>query len=174
MSSRPAKKFLIVGSQNAITYKETFNYIREQDLWLGVSCPKVFTRPDGSTQTLRNCCWFTNLNHKKRNDEITLFREYSPEAYPEYDNYHAINVDRVADIPVDYFGVMGVPVTFLLKHNPKQFRVIGSDGDVGVGLLPELKRSAWGGQFGRPVIHRKQIYRRIFIQRVDDEVANAA
>lgn len=161
------KKFLIVGSQNAITYKETFNYIRNQELWLGVSCPKVFTRPDGSTQTLGNCCWFTNLTHKKRNDEITLFREHSPEVYPEYDNYFAINVDKVTDIPVDYFGVMGVPLTFLLKHNPKQFRVIGFNHDIHCGLLPELKKSNYQGQFRRPSIDGKLAYVRVFVQRVD-------
>jgi hypothetical protein len=168
------KKFLIVGSQNAITYKETFNYIRAGKLWLGVAQPRDFETPDGPRK-LGNCCWFTNMNHKKRNEEITLFREYNPKYYPEFDNYHAINVDKVSDIPVDYFGVMGVPLTFLLKHNPKQFQVIGYHDSVARGELPELKKDEWCGteinglfrMFDRPIVKGGQKYVRVFIKRVD-------
>lgn len=73
----------------------------------------------------RNCCWLTNLDHKKRHEELELYKKYTPEEYPKYDNYDAINVDKVAEIPEDYFGVMGVPITFLDKYNPEQFEIYG-------------------------------------------------
>lgn len=73
----------------------------------------------------RNCTWFTNLDHKKRHEELILFHKYSPEEYPKYDNYDAIDVGKTAEIPVDYDGVMGVPITFLDKYNPEQFEIVG-------------------------------------------------
>ena len=74
---------------------------------------------------LGNAAWFTNFDHDKRHEELILYKRYSPEEYPAYDNYDAINVDRIAEIPMDWDGAMGVPVTFLDKHNPEQFEIIG-------------------------------------------------
>ena len=135
------KKFLIIGNMNAITYKEIFPLIRKKRTWLGVSKPKWFVAPPeyrkitGKTPgkvedgrdfySFGNVNWFTNLDHKKRYEELILYKRYSPEEYPTYDNYNAINVNKVADIPEDYDGVMGVPITFLDRYNPDQFEILG-------------------------------------------------
>ena len=120
------KQFLIVGSMNAITYKDIFNLIKDNKLWLGVNNVKRFLQPDGSIKQFGNICWFTNLEHFKRNEELILFKHYHPEAYPNYDNYDAIEVSKVVDVPVDFFGEMGVPITFLTKYNPRQFEITGA------------------------------------------------
>ena len=156
---RYGKEFLIVGSQNAVTYKEIFPLIKDNKLWLGLT-PKgqdmLFDVPEGYAQELvatgkegsayrvvegvikgrlGNAAWFTNLDHRKRHEELILYKRYSPEEYPAYDNYNAINVDKIADIPMDWDGAMGVPVTFLDKHNPEQFEVLGiTDRDNNSGL----------------------------------------
>lgn len=142
------KKFLIIGNQNAITYKEIFPLIKENKLWLGFKTgdmafkvPQTYepreTRywQDETGQKWRsmgNICWFTNLDHRKRHEDLVLYKKYTPEDYPKYDNYDAINVDKTADIPCDYDGVMGVPITFLDKYNPEQFEIVefrkGKDG----------------------------------------------
>ena len=127
------KRFLIIGNQNAVTYKEIFKHLKENQFWLGNTSPKKFKQPDGSIKAFGNILWFTNLSHKKRNEELILFRKYAGNeaAYPKYDNYDAIEVSKVADIPVDYEGAMGVPITFLDKYNPEQFEIVkfrkGSD-----------------------------------------------
>jgi len=104
---------------------------------------------------LGNACWFTNLDHKKRNEELILFKRYSPEEYPKYENYDAINVDKTEHIPVDYAGEMGVPITFLDKHNPDQFEIIGMDRP----LITQLT-----GKQSRFKINGKEIYARIVIR----------
>lgn len=121
------KKFLIIGSQNAITYKEFFPLLKENKVWLGNTLAKIFIQPDGTEKKFGNICWFTNLTHKKRTEDIVLFRSYEKdkEEYPVYDNYNAIEVSKVKDIPFDFKGVMGVPITFLDKHNPEQFEILG-------------------------------------------------
>ena len=121
------KQFLIIGSNNAITYKETFKYIKENRLWLGTTAPKDFKQPDGSIKKFGNIGWYTNLSHKKRNEELILFRTYAghERQYPKYDNYAAIEVAKVSEIPGDYEGAMGVPITFLDKYNPDQFEILG-------------------------------------------------
>lgn len=130
------KKFLIIGNMNAITYKEVFKLIKENKLWLGIGNPKKFRVPDDyekgvrdehgvKWQTLGNVCWFTNLDVFVRHEDLILYKQYTPEAYPCYDNYDAINVDKTTDIPVDYTGVMGVPISFLDKYNPDQFEILG-------------------------------------------------
>jgi len=136
------KKFLILGDQNAITYKETFKLIKEDKLWLGYDNggTKWFQVPmdyDIPTETRKKIVkgvkyfsmgrivWFTNLDTIKRHQEITLYKKYNPEEHLDYTNYKAINVDKVSDIPMDYKGVMGVPITFLDKYNPNQFEIIG-------------------------------------------------
>ena len=134
------KKFLIIGNQNAITYKEIFKLIKENKLWLSRSLSYIaFKVPDyyeeKSTRfwidetgqkwrSMGNVCWFTNIETTKRYEDLDLYKKYNPEEYPNYENYNAINVDKVDDIPMDYDAVMGVPITFLDKHNPNQFEII--------------------------------------------------
>ena len=125
------KKFLIIGSKNAITYKEIFPLLKDNEMWIGINGVKTFLKPGGEEQNFGNIGWYTNLVHKRRNEEIVLYKQYAPDSYPKYDNYDAINVDKVSDIPCDYDGAMGVPITFLDKYNPKQFEIIGQ----GQGLL---------------------------------------
>lgn len=134
------KGFLIIGNQNAITYKEIFPLIMQNKIWLGYnSGDMAFKVPSNyepratrywqdetgqKWRSMGNICWFTNLDHKKRHEELILFHTYSPEEYPKYDNYDAINVNATNDIPIDYDGAMGVPITFLDKYNPEQFEII--------------------------------------------------
>lgn len=138
------KKFIIIGNQNAITYKEISPYIKNNQLWLGMSMNgsnRWFVAPD-SYEVKENAAgykldekgrkmffvngvtWFTNIENKRRNEKIDLYKRYSFEDYPKYDNYDAIEVSRVDEIPMDYDGVMGVPITFLYKYNPTQFEII--------------------------------------------------
>ena len=130
------KKFLVIGNQNAITYKEIFPLIKENKLWTGNNMVKTFRVPQ---VTNKNCevlpngdiiakfgsiCWFTNLDIKKRHEEIILYKSYNEEEFPKYDNYDAIEVSKVCEIPKDYDGVMGVPITFLYRYNPSQFEIV--------------------------------------------------
>ncbi|MGB3008902.1 MAG: adenine-specific methyltransferase EcoRI family protein [Candidatus Saccharimonadales bacterium] len=140
------KKFLIIGNKNAINYKEIFKLISEDKLWLGyrnINSDMWFEVPagnayekivDGKKVKHIMACWFTNLDTTKRHEEFTMYRKYSPELYPHYDNYDAINVNVVADIPMNFEGVMGVPITFLDKYNPEQFELLGLSQKVGMGL----------------------------------------
>ena len=123
-----------------------------------------YKRLDGVVMGRAPAVWFTNLDHPKRHEELILYRRYSPEAYPTYDNYDAINVDKVKDIPEDYDGVMGVPITFLDKHNPDQFEILNAN-DIRVdetvrakphGLIKD-KESAIDGQpkYVRIAVRRK-------------------
>ena len=165
------KKFLIIGNQNALTYKETFNLIKENKIWLGYDNggTKWFQVPqhyDIKTETrikvekgikyfsMGSIMWFTNLDHTKRHEQLILFRQYSPKVYPKYDNYDIINVDKYADIPEDYNGVMGVPITFVDKYNPEQFEILG------------IANSArWIGHECYTVINGRKLYNRILIKR---------
>ena len=135
------KQFLIVGNQNAITYKEIFPLIMENRIWLGYeSGGMAFMVPDyyepratrywedesgQKWRSMGNGCWFTNLYHPKRHEDLILYKTYIPEEYPNYDNYEAIEVSKIKDIPMDYDGVMGVPKSFLVKHSPDQFEIVG-------------------------------------------------
>ena len=120
------KKFLIIGNQNALTYRDIFTLIKENQLWLGFNMVKQFSQPQSNEiKKFGNVCWFTNLDISKRHEEIVLFKQYNSDEYPKYDNYDAINIDKLADIPVDYRDKMGVPITFLDKYNPDQFEIIG-------------------------------------------------
>lgn len=120
------KQFLIIGNKNAITYKEIFPLIKENKMWLGISSPNEYRLPNGEITKQVNglCKWFTNLEHKKRNYPLDLYMKYSNEYYPKYDNYDAIEVSKTCEIPMDYEGVMGVPITFLDKYNPEQFEIL--------------------------------------------------
>ena len=141
------KKFLIIGNKNAITYKEIFPYIMENKLWMGMTSPNEFRTPSGeiTKQVAGLCRWFTNLPNKKRTEPMELWKEYKPEVYPKYDNYDAINVDKTYMIPKDYDGVMGVPISFLDKYCPTQFRIVkfrkgNDDKDLSInGVTPYFR-----------------------------------
>ena len=135
------KKFLIIGNQNAITYKEIFPLIKENKIWISVSPRSMnFIRPDGSIENV-NAVWYTNLGHKKRHEKVILYKEYkgNESEYPKYDNYDAINVDKSKDIPKDYDGIMGVPISFLTKLCPDQFEIVGLGKHPFILKLDELK-----------------------------------
>lgn len=121
------KKFLIIGNKNAITYKDVFPLLANNKVWLGYTVPNKFVRPDGTETTNMSglCRWWTNLDTTKRHENMILYESYTPERFPHYDNYDAIEVDKVKSIPKDYFGVMGVPITFLDNYNPEQFEILG-------------------------------------------------
>ena len=120
------KQFLIIGNKNAYTYKQIFTLIKNNRIWIGYEQPKDFRLEDGTISKKVNglCRWFTNLNSSRRNEELVLTKTYDEIDYPVYDNYEAINVDKVVDIPKDYKEVMGVPITFIDKYNPKQFEIL--------------------------------------------------
>lgn len=140
------KKFVIIGSQNAIAYKEIFPLIKNNQLWLGwkagdmaFKVPHYYPPRDTrywedkkgqKWRSLGNICWFTNLDIAKRHEKLELYKKYNSEDYPKYFNYDGIDVDKVDSIPEDYDGVMGVPITFLDKFNPDQFEIIGMGSDV--------------------------------------------
>ena len=119
------KKFLIVGNKNAITYKEIFPLIRDKKIWLGYNHVKEFRQPDGSLKKFGNIVWFTNIPIDKQNEELILVKKYDPTKYSKYDNYDAIHIDKCVNIPSDYKGVMGVPISFLENYCPKQFEILG-------------------------------------------------
>jgi len=135
------KKFIILGSQNAITYKEIFPHLQQGKMWLGANSGDMkFKVPEHYTpratryweddegqkwRSFGNMCWFTNLDFPKRHEDLILYKKYQAEDYPSYDNFDAIEVGKVADIPMDYDGVIGVTPGFLAKHNPDQFDIVG-------------------------------------------------
>lgn len=120
------KKFLIIGNKNAVTYKEIFPLIKDNKLWIGFESPSEFNTPEGLTHKINGLSrWFTNLDINKRHENLILYKTYNAKEYPKYDNYDAINVNKVCEIPIDYNGVMGVPITFLDKFNPEQFEILG-------------------------------------------------
>lgn len=170
------KKFVIVGNQNAITYKEVFPLIKEDRMWLGYGFKggaAHFLSPyeDKATASdhkegmirVSGVNWFTNLDIKKRHEELVLYKCYTPEAYPTYDNYEAINVDKTADIPCDYEGVMGVPITFLDKYCPEQFEIVGATESEGKGFSVGLWKSV--SRISQPMVHGEKKYKRILIRR---------
>lgn len=193
------KQFLIIGNQNAITYKEIFPLIKDDKMWLGFhGGDMAFKVPDyyepkptrywvdntgQKWRSMGNTFWFTNLDHKKRHEPLILYKQYNAEEYPKYDNYDAINVDKVAEIPVDYNGVMGVPITFLDKYCPEQFEIVefrkGSDGKdliyskiggASAALLQNTRPSMpIAGLMNNPkdtAVDGKSKYARILIQRL--------
>ena len=212
-----SKKFLIIGNKNAITYKEIFPLIKDNRIWVGhtpMSKDLLFDLPDGLAQELKatkkqgssyriidgvvkgrsQSIWFTNLDHKKRHEDLILYKQYSPEEYPTYDNYDAINVDKTAEIPMNWDRAMGVPITFLDKYNPEQFEILGFSslwddgfkshtfyGDF-AEMRPDGTKTGMSGQkaSGYPVLRGRSpkgnylirgeevvyiLYRRIFIKR---------
>ena len=160
------KKFLIIGNKNAITYKEIFPYIMENKLWMGMTSPNEFRTASGeiTKQIAGLCRWFTNLPNQKRTEPMELWKEYKPEVYPKYDNYDAINVDKTYMIPKDYDGVMGVPISFLDKYCPTQFRIVDART---IALKDKLKdKKTYLIKDGDSSINGNPIYARITIQRI--------
>lgn len=119
------KEFLIIGNDNARTCKEIFKLIQKNKLWPGYGRVKEFMQPDGTIKKFGNVGWFTNLDVAKRHEFLTLYKKYTQKEFQKYDNYDAIEVSKVSEIPMDYKGVMGVPITFFDKYNPKQFEILG-------------------------------------------------
>jgi len=163
------KKFIIIGHQNAITYKEVFPLILQNKVWLGYGFrgnagffinhvyedyASASSHKEGMIR-VSGVTWYTNLDIQKRHEELTLYKRYNPKEYPPYDNYDAINVDKTADIPCDYDGVMGVPITYLDKHNPDQFEIIGLMASTAIDEY----------NFGYPYINGKKKYARILIRK---------
>ncbi len=162
------KKFVIIANLNAVTYKEVFPLLKNNRIWLGYkSGAQSFAVPDtverNNTYYLHgqkyakfgNICWFTDLDIPKRHEELILVKRYCghEEEYPKYDHYDAIEVGKLSDIPCDYGGVMGVPITFIEKYNPDQFEILGLDDH----------RVPWRGR--GPDLNGKAMYRRIIIRR---------
>ena len=176
------KKFVILGNMNAITYKDIWPLIQNGKLWLGVEKPKRFAIPDGVEgknvvevdgvrfQLFGNTLWFTNLDHRKRHEDLDLIRYYegNEEAYPRYDNYDAIEVSRTKDIPADYEGVMGVPITFLDKHNPEQFEIVGQSRMVAEVIEVDGKRIS-DLVYRKPDGSLKYPYMRVMIRNLNPE-----
>jgi len=152
------KKFLILGNLNSVTYKEIFPLIKDNSVWLGNKKVKEFRQPDGVIKKFGNISWFTNLPHSKRNEELILYQTYAgnEDKYPKYDNFDAIEVSRIKNIPIDYEEIMGVPITFLDKYNSNQFEIVGNAGSYGVDGY-SLASAIY--------VSRKQIYKRIIIKR---------
>lgn len=158
------KQCLIIGNQNAFTYAEIFELIKNNRLWTGYNKVKEFNQPDGSVKKFGNVCWFTNMKTSKRDEEQVLTKTYNPIDYPTYENYNAIEVGKVVNIPKDYDGVMGVPITFIDKYNPNQFIIIGhthsSDNSPEVEEIRTDSNHRHGG-----FINGKEKYMRILIRR---------
>ena len=170
------KKFLIIGGQNALTYKEIFTLMKDNKMWLGYNFGNMeFKVPDyyepketrfwidennQKWRSLGNICWFTNLDHSKRHEDIILYKNFKEEEYPKYDFYDAVNVNKVAEIPFDYKGIMGVPITFMDKYNPDQFEILGfmNTGEENEGIRYK------GTPHGRPTVNGKEIYFRILLR----------
>ncbi len=151
------KKFLIIGNVNAITYKECFKLIKENNMWLGASIhsgDREFQVPDDYPLNaasyrvdadghkyirVKGVRWFTNLDYEERHENFLLYKKYTPTEYPKYENFDAINVNKTSEIPADYNGAIGVPITFLDKYNPEQFEIIGlgiSNSGIEIGVKP--------------------------------------
>jgi hypothetical protein len=187
------KEFVIIGSKNAITYKEVFPLIKDNKMWVGTTSfnkdmlfispgeidpsqkPSTATRTIDGIVFLRSpSVWFTNLDHGRRHEPLKLMTmtdnlKYNKKmkgkmSYDRYDNYDAIEVPFTDAIPSDYEGVMGVPISFLDKYNPEQFEILGSDYDIKEGKLPKLVNSNWKGKFDRGYINGQRIYSRILIK----------
>ncbi len=168
-----SKQFVIIGDLNWITYKEIFPMLKDNEIWLGYSSVKEFTQPDGTIKKFGNKLWYTNLDIQKRHEKLILWKHFTPEEYPAYLNVdNAINVDSVDNIPFDYYGIIGVPITFLSKYNPDQFEIIGIDKD----LRKPMSKIAHPGEYNNSGtalylpysgngFKYKATYRRLFIRR---------
>jgi len=213
------KKFIIIGNQNALTYKEIFPLIKNNKMWFGLTMNgsnRYFRVPDSYELTektgkiedgvkyafVKGVRWFTNLDIPQRHEKLLLYKTYNPNDYPKYDNYDAINVDRVSDIPYDYDGVMGVPITFIDKYNPKQFKIVGwtlgrGDYEVGASKIYVNAKQYSNGKVssgnkvndGPTILYKNKptgvyytadnadgylqiLYARILIQKIEEDISN--
>ena len=173
------KQFLIIGNMNAVTYREIFPLIKGNKVWLGNKAGHFWFKVplhyeekatdfkiDENGQKWRrmgNICWFTNLDFEKRHEKMLLWKKYTPEEYPKYDNYDAIEVGKTADIPCDWDGAIGVPITFMSQYNPEQFEIVGATESEGVGFSAGLWSSK--SETAQPLIDGIRKYKRIFIRR---------
>ena len=170
------KKFVIIGHQNALTYKEIFPLIKENKMWLGygfkggaahfinIHYEDYATAGDHKEGMIRvsGVVWFTNMDINKRHEELILYKKYSPQEYPKYDNYDAIEVSKTNEIPMDYKWVMGVPITFMNKYNPEQFEIVGATESEGKGFSNGLWDNT--SKVSQPLLNGKRVYKRIFIK----------
>ena len=146
---------------NAIAYKEIFKLINKNEMWLGYNSTNGMSFKIPNNKSMKHmgfACWFTNLDYKTRHEDIILYKKYIREEYPKYDDYNAINVNKTKEIPIDYDGVMGVPISFLDKYNPDQFEIIGRMSTTKVDEF----------NFGYPYINGKKLYARILIKNKRD------
>ena len=157
------KKFIIIGNDNCRTYKEIFPLIKNNKVWCGYNHVKKFIKPDGETRQFGNVGWYTNLPNTRRNERIETGKKYYgyEYMYQKYDNYDAININKTADIPMDYDGFMGVPITFIDKYNPEQFEIVGLIAGNIKGLAGLISKTGKDG----PYINNKLIYGRILIRK---------
>ena len=185
------KKFIVLGNLNAFKYKEIFPFFQQGKCWYGnktngsvkFNVPEHYPLTgsqagidkDGKRYvTVPGVCWYTNLDHQKRHDYLTLLETYSPSAYPKYDNYDAIDVSKTLNIPKDYDGIMGVPISFMDKYNPDQFEIIGIDRytyePIRTKVYSREEIRKYGNLNGQSILKMpdgtmKQMYTRIFIRR---------
>ena len=179
------KKFLIIGSQNSISYKEIFNLIKADKIWLGYNSVKRFTMPENQEHNsviiengkryavFGNICWYTNLDISKRHDELILHKTYNGNEalYPKYVNYDAIEVSKITDIPMDYEGAMGVPITLLDKYNPEQFEILGSSMTLGLSMSKFAEKGTYSAGGPRFYLDNgdktyKRLYDRLVIKKI--------
>ena len=174
------KDFIIIGNQNAITYKEIFPLFMQNKIWYGASIHshgRDFRVPDDYPLqayefrtdengikyiNVKGVRWFTNIDYKERHEKLILYKPYSADTYPKYDNYDAIEVSKTADIPYDYDGVMGVPISFMDKYNPEQFEILGCSDN---GAVPDEYKLPHFKRHNEPYVAGKKLYKRIFIRR---------
>lgn len=179
------KKFLIIGNTNALTYKEIFKLVKDNKLRTGYTNFNVgmfFIVPDDWEQfhhidnngkkiaRVSTSCWFTNLEVEKHHENITLYKRYSPEEYPKYENYDAIEVSKVSEIPMDYDGSIGVPITFIDKYNPEQFRIValGIVGSIDFSSNRRMQILRQGQPTGRFTMNAKGTLYRKYNPEKDD------
>ena len=177
---REHKDFIVVGNKNAIASPSFFRLMMQRLVFLGVNKINEFSVPpdyeittknfrvkDDGTRVIKTnaVCWFTNLRHNVKAKEIPLRCSYAPDVYDEYDNYLALNVDKLSDIPYDYDGYMGVPITYMERHNDRQFELIGSDYDIKTNKLSFLRRPGYVGKFDRGYVKGRRLYSRIIIKK---------
>lgn len=151
------KKFLIIGSLNAVKYSECFPFIMNNQMWLGNNNVHNFMQPDGTVKKFGNINWYTNLDFAKRHEKIILRKEYNDKEYPKYETYDAIEVSKVTNIPVNYNGIMGVPISFMSKYNPEQFEIVGEFNHGSDNIF----------DLAKPIINGKELYPRIAIRRIN-------
>ena len=176
-------QFLVIGPQNAITYKDCFDHVKNNEMWIGYHWHlKGFVRPDGTVipkndNLPRCCCWYTNLDVSYRHDKMILTEDYDPRKNPTYVNYDAVEVSKTIAIPCDHAGKMGVPVTFLQRYNPDQFEIIGSSLSLGTPMSEIAAKGTYSQGGPRFYLENgdgtyRRLYDRIIIRNkevVDDD-----